>query len=161
MTEFLSWLYWHCILDMHISNMQCLLGVLLCNNGWCCNVKVKWEPAGCTQQRAHVQQGLSRRGARGVRDGVCARAQCNPSRIVRAARVTLHRFTFHLARNRLCAFLSDFRCAGTGRRGAAPGGSFFSAPPSTRLHTARRRVASSSALSPPPRALAELSLHSV
>lgn len=94
--------------------MKCLL----CNNNkWRCNVKVKRQLAGCTLQGAHVQQGLLRREC-GVRGEMCARAQCNPSRIVASARVTLHRFTFRLARNRLCAFyrisVAQVRCGGRG-----------------------------------------------
>lgn len=80
---------------------------------------MKRQLAGCTLQRAHVQQGLLRREC-GVRSGVCARAQSNPSRIVVSARVTLHRFTFRLARNRLCVFYRiSVAQVGCGTRGGA------------------------------------------
>lgn len=105
------------LFKLPVHNTRCVL----CNNGWLLwrNVKVKRHRAGCSLQRAHVQQGLRRRGCGERGAGGTARAHKATLRcIVVPARVTLHRFTFRLARNRLCAFyrisVAQVQCGGRG-----------------------------------------------
>lgn len=112
------------------------------------DVKVKRQLAGC---RVHVAAGA--RAARVVAARVRGAGRDMRARTKQPfAHCYLgasHPSPFHFSSRaeQIVCFLSDFRCAGRARgarggaRGAAPGGAFFSAPPSARLHIARRRVA--------------------
>lgn len=75
----------------------------------------------------------ARCGARGAgRGGRCARARRKGCIV---SRVTLHRFTFHVARNRLRQFFIKFplgRSGGGGSRARGGRGAFFSARPAPR-----------------------------